>query len=297
MAARLSVEQIAEIAAISSAPEVAGNPRELLRRLAAAKTSAFTPEALAAALGTFEKLDLPVAARPSWASSPGRGLFFVFEGLDRSGKSTQSRLLTKRLEELGRAVKWTCFPNRSTTIGTLIDLYLLRKIELSDEAVHLLFSANRWEFAESLVADLSQGVCIVCDRYAFSGVAYTAAKGLDIDWCQAPDRGLPVPDGIFFLHLDEKVGASRANYGDERYENATMQAAVRKEFQRPALRQGVAWHDVDAAREIETIRLEIATAVEALSVAPAEAAEPPRKKPAPEVQPGVPIRRLWVAGG
>merc|ERR1711907_505279 len=124
-----------------------------------------------------------------------RGQFFVFEGLDRSGKSTQSRMLREFFASQGEAekVKWMCFPERATAIGCIIDLYLRRKLELGDEAVHLLFSANRWELSESIVHELNQGTTIVCDRYAFSGVAYTAAKGLAFDWCQAPDRGLPCP--------------------------------------------------------------------------------------------------------
>ena len=72
-----------------------------------------------------------------------------------------------------------CFPNRETATGTLIDLYLRKQIELPDETVHLLFSANRWEASRGIVADLAAGTHLVCDRYAFSGVAYSAAKGLD----------------------------------------------------------------------------------------------------------------------
>jgi dTMP kinase len=274
----MSPEQIAEIsAAIARVPQAAQTPVNLLQSLLSAQVSAFLADDLAAALSVFAKLDRPVTERPFWEAASSRGRFVVFEGLDRSGKSTQSRLLTESFEQLGKPVKWTCFPNRSTTIGTLIDLYLRSKIELSDKTVHLLFSANRWEMADSIVGDLSNGTSIVCDRYAFSGAAYSAAKGLDFTWCQAPDLGLPTPDGIFFLHLDEKVGASRANYGDERYENAAMQAAVRKEFQRPELRDGVAWHDVDAARDIDTIKAEIAGTVDAL-----------------EKRGAAQIRRLWV---
>ncbi len=37
------------------------------------------------------------------------------------------------------------YPNRTTNIGKLINNYLSKEIELEDHAVHLLFSANRWE--------------------------------------------------------------------------------------------------------------------------------------------------------
>mmetsp|Transcript_147575 Transcript_147575/g.256139 ORF Transcript_147575/g.256139 Transcript_147575/m.256139 type:complete len:292 (+) Transcript_147575:65-940(+) len=235
-------------------------------------------ESIAAAVALLER---PRESLPPWSATKSRGLFFVFEGLDRSGKSTQSRMLTKHLESAGD-VKWMCFPNRATPSGILIDLYLRKKVELPDESIHQLFSANRWEIAQSIVDTLNRGTSIICDRYAFSGVAYTAAKGLDFSWCKVPDQGLPVPDGVFYLHVDEKVGASRANFGDERYENGDMQAKVRVEFRRDELRCGVEWHDVDGAREIGTIHAEICEAVEEIQKTDQE-------------NPLRPIRRLWMS--
>jgi len=40
---------------------------------------------------------------------------------------------------------------------------------------------------------------MVCDRYAYSGVAYSVAKGLDFDWCLGVDRGLVQPDLVLYL--------------------------------------------------------------------------------------------------
>jgi dTMP kinase len=37
------------------------------------------------------------------------------------------------------------FTDRTTAIGQLINDYLVKNIDLTDNAVHLLFSANRWE--------------------------------------------------------------------------------------------------------------------------------------------------------
>ena len=49
---------------------------------------------------------------------------------------------------------------------------------------------------------LEAGVNVIIDRYAYSGVAFTASKGLDIEWCKNPDRGLPKPDIVLQeLHL------------------------------------------------------------------------------------------------
>ena len=53
---------------------------------------------------------------------------------------------------------------------------------MDDRAIHLLFAANRWEAAANIRKKLAEGVTIVCDRYSYSGVAFTSAKpGMDLD--------------------------------------------------------------------------------------------------------------------
>lgn len=81
----------------------------------------------------------------------------------------------------------------------------------------------------ALISLLLQGYTIVCDRYAYSGVAYTAAKqrpGLDIPACRAPDQGLPAPDVVLYLDLPQQAAAARAGYGEERYEKVEFQQQV-----------------------------------------------------------------------
>lgn len=72
-----------------------------------------------------------------------RGKFIVFEGLDRSGKSTLSRLLKDQLGKEAK-VELIAFPNRQTEMGKTINKFLTSQMNLSHEAIHLLFSANRW---------------------------------------------------------------------------------------------------------------------------------------------------------
>lgn len=286
MSRQLSETQVAEVgAAVRSVPDIEepADLRKVVEALRSAQQTAFSSEDLASIEKGITALEQPLEARPNWEAKQGRGRFFVFEGLDRSGKSTQSRELRKHLQKANGqdAVKWMCFPNRETATGCLIDLYLKRQIELGDGAIHLLFSANRWEVADTIMEELGKGVSVVCDRYAFSGVAYSTAKGLDFAWCQAPDRGLPCPDGVFFMHVDPEVGAERANYGDERYENTAMQAAVRAEFQLGRLHEGVAWNVVDGGRGIEEIHEEICEKAAALSKLEQESGPKP-------------VQRLWM---
>ena len=74
-----------------------------------------------------------------------RGLLIVFEGLDRCGKSTQTRLLSEHLLANNYDSKLVQFPDRGTMLGGIISQYLKGSQELSDEVIHLLFAANRWE--------------------------------------------------------------------------------------------------------------------------------------------------------
>lgn len=86
-----------------------------------------------------------------------RGVFILFEGVDRCGKSTQSAMLAKSLSESQRQAELIRFPERSTTIGNLIDLYLKSANNLNDQSIHLLFSANRWERSSFIEDSLKEG--------------------------------------------------------------------------------------------------------------------------------------------
>jgi dTMP kinase len=162
-----------------------------------------------------------------------RGLLIVFEGLDKSGKSTQSKLLYDALNSKNIKSELWRFPNRTTSIGKLIDAYLTKQIELEDHAVHLLFSANRWEQVNEIKEKLYNGTTLIVDRYAYSGVAYTSAKyGLDFEWCKQCDTGLPKADLVCFMDTKSVNIDSRESFGDERYENVKFQSIVYDNFKK-----------------------------------------------------------------
>lgn len=182
-----------------------------------------------------------------------RGALIVFEGTDRSGKSTQTRNFTKALQAAGVPVAenspWA-FPDRTSPVGQIIHSYLTTKTHLHDRALHLLFSANRWEKASIIRDALVRGETVVLDRYAYSGIAYSVAKGMPLSWCTHADEGLPAPDVVIYLHLSAQAAAKRAQYGSERYENEQMQTAVAKVFERLRTEQ---WLVIDADADQATV--------------------------------------------
>lgn len=214
------------------------------------------------------------ASTSTSSSSSQRGAFIVFEGLDRSGKSTQCLKLVDNLNKSGVKAKGIRFPDRTTTTGKMIDSYLKQSSELDDHAVHLLFAVNRWEKAKSILEDLQQGTTVVCDRYAFSGAAFSAAKGLDYTWCKSPDVGLPLPDLTCFLSVSPDVAAARGGFGEERYESREMQAAVRRVFATIAGEVGPErWKEVDADGTMEDVERELLSLAQALLVQEGRPAE------------------------
>lgn len=139
----------------------------------------------------------------------------------------------------------------------MINSYLTSQSEIDDAAVHLLFSANRWEKKELLLRKLQQGTTLIVDRYAYSGVAFTSAKkaaGLDTEWCKAPDKGLPSPDIVFFLNISAADAAGRGGFGEERYERPAFQEEVLKQFEKLHASN---WQEIDAGRSIEVIQDEL----------------------------------------
>ncbi|XP_043277081.1 thymidylate kinase [Venturia canescens] len=161
----------------------------------------------------------------------GRGALIVLEGCDRAGKSTQVKMLANALQLLGIPTETRQFPNRSTDIGGVINEYLTHKKEYPPETIHLLFAANRWEYSKEIERILKAGTTIIVDRYAASGAAYAAANtGKDISWCKNPDKGLPAPDLVAYLKIDEESQKSRCGWANERYEKVEFQKKVAENF-------------------------------------------------------------------
>lgn len=116
----------------------------------------------------------------------------------------------------GRPARYINFPDRTTECGALINSYLTNKKEFNDETIHLLFTLNRWEAKSAMEKMLGDGITLIVDRYSYSGVAFSAAKGLDIDWCKAPEAGLIKPDLVLLLTMTAEAISERNGFGNER---------------------------------------------------------------------------------
>jgi len=138
-----------------------------------------------------------------------KGAFICIEGLDGCGKTTQAKLLAKKLEKSHNAV-YTTEPSRGK-IGTYIrSSYLYGEKRLSSVIEVLLFAADRIEHVETEVLPaLKQGKLVISDRYVYSSLAYQGAAGLSLEWIEKVNEHALQPDFAVFIDVDPKTVMSR----------------------------------------------------------------------------------------
>ena len=194
-----------------------------------------------------------------------KGMLIVFEGVDHCGKSTQIKLLHEALIKNGCKSTIMTFPDRTTKIGKMINEHLKNINDLATDyqipqVMHLLFSANRWEKRNIIIELLNSGTTILMDRYFYSGIAFTAAKGVDLEWCSSTDKGLPQPDMIIYLYVKEsdieKI-TKRGDFGKEIYETTCFQKKVLSIYNQLHMQYKDIWCQVDALDKKDIIHNKI----------------------------------------
>ena len=176
------------------------------------------------------------------------GLLIAFEGLDQSGKQTQSELLRDRLTAAGRSVHLLSFPDYQTAIGQEIGRALRGERDYDADLMQLLYVANRYEWRPKIEKERAAGGVLVCDRYLASSVAYGEAHGLDGAWLRDIQRHLPQPDITFLLDIAPDVSARRKTADRDKFErDLNLLARVRESYLRQAT-EG-AWVRLDADRD------------------------------------------------
>lgn len=138
-----------------------------------------------------------------------KGRLIVLEGADGSGKSTHSALLADHLRARGHDVVTTAEPTKGP-IGRLIREVLSSKIPVSEEALALLFCADRAEHIKHIIEPaLSDGKTVISDRYYYSSVAYQSVQGLSESWVSQINAFVPDPDIVVVLEIDTEEALRR----------------------------------------------------------------------------------------
>jgi dTMP kinase len=192
-------------------------------------------------------------------------MFFVFDGIDGAGKSTQIQLFSEWLDSLGHDVV-NCSDPGSTPLGNKMREILLGKSEfpIHFRSEMLMFSVARAQLVEEVVRPaIAEGKTVVCDRFFFSTVVYQGYAGdVDIDQIMAVTRaaidGL-TPDATFLFDLPVDIALERIGPTRDRLESRGTEylKKVRDGFLSEADRWPTGVEVINANRSIAEIQNEI----------------------------------------
>lgn len=164
------------------------------------------------------------------------GLFITLEGPDCAGKSTQQKLLSQALTELGYDVLITREPGGTKIGEELRNLvkYVGGDDAPCDEAELFMFSASRAQLTQKvLLPHLAKGGIVLCDRYADSTTAYQGyGRGLDLEMIMRMHEiavGERWPDVTVLIDVDPRLSRRRNDSRaetqgvEDRFEDAALE--------------------------------------------------------------------------
>jgi dTMP kinase len=186
------------------------------------------------------------------ARKPLRARIIALEGIDQSGKRTQTRLLANELKKKGARVITISFPIYKSPSGRQIQRFLQGKQEYPATALHMLYSLNRWENQEQIIKLVQNSDFVIADRYYPSNLAYGVSRGLSMEWLQGLDRGLPTASLVIVLDVPVLASFARKSKGRDVHENnRRLLVKVRRTYRTLAKKLG--WKMVDATRPVEEV--------------------------------------------
>jgi dTMP kinase len=164
-------------------------------------------------------------------------LFIAFEGIDGSGKSTQTSILAERLKSEGLSVYSTNEPSQGN-IGRMIRTILKGEETLDERAIAALFAADRLDHIlnekDGMLKKLETEI-VICDRYYFSSYAYHGTH-INMDWVistNSMSAEILRPDITIFIDVAPQESMKRITVNRETvelYETLDNLTAVRTKY-------------------------------------------------------------------
>jgi dTMP kinase len=141
-----------------------------------------------------------------------KGIFVVIDGIDGSGKATQSRLLAERLVREGKTIEKVDFPRYGTQ---LLGECLAGKhgdfLHLDPKIASTLYALDRFEASAQIQSWIAEGKVVIADRFASSNQIHQGGKIIDpvkreafLSWLEKMEHevlGVPRPDAVVYLRV------------------------------------------------------------------------------------------------
>lgn len=184
------------------------------------------------------------------------GLLISFDGLDSSGKETQTRLLKQHLEQSGHAVKQFQTPDYSTPSGKELKQRLqgvLGDWEATPWQEKMgYFAANRAEHKQEVLDALASGSIVIYDRYIPSSLAFITIEALSredtpqrrqeiyqaVEELEYTQNGMPREDLSLFLDIPPRIADTlllnrkkKGTQADEYTDHLDVQERLYEEYE------------------------------------------------------------------
>ncbi len=154
-----------------------------------------------------------------------KGKLIVVDGLDGSGKATQTKLLIKKFKKNNYKVVTIDFPQYFSFFGQMISKYLKGEFgkakNVSPYLCSILYAADRWQNKNKIEKWIKQGKIIICDRYVSSNQIHQGGKIKTkeekqnflkwLDELEFKFFKIPKPDLILFLNVSYKISQKLIN--------------------------------------------------------------------------------------
>lgn len=187
--------------------------------------------------------------------------FFVLEGIDGAGTTTQLKRLDIRAREAGLPLRADCEPTPHP-VGALVRTILRHQVDAHPAVLAPLFAADRRQHIDGkggVRETVASGTRVVSDRYFFSSLAY---QSLDLPWDEvwALNAPFPLPEVLFWFEVpvpEAQARIDRRGLAREKFEDAPTQEKIR-----------LAYHRAVAeceAQGLEVVRLDGSSTIEALT--------------------------------
>lgn len=162
-----------------------------------------------------------------------KGKIIVFEGLDGSGKATQSRAFFDKLKRVGKNVMQLAFPDYGSDSSALVRMYLNGEFGAAADAVNpyaasSFYAVDRYaSYMKKWRSFYENGGIIIADRYTTSNAIHQCSKLPKEQWHNFIEwlfhyehdlLGIPKADFVVYLRVDPRLSQKLM---DQRYDGGS----------------------------------------------------------------------------
>lgn len=156
-----------------------------------------------------------------------KGKFFVLEGMDGSGKATQTKRLVEALLKKGHKVEKVDFPQYGKGSAALLEMYLNGGYGTAEEVGpyrgSIFYACDRYDASFKIRQWIAEGKIVIADRYVPSNIGHQGGKLIHnkkawdeyIDWLYNLEYGIfkiPKPDYTVVLKISPELSVQMSSH-------------------------------------------------------------------------------------